>query len=207
MGGPLKKIYAETPVLRTRQLVLDVGSAAWTALWIYAGLKIYELIERLTGPADSISRAGADIRQGLTSAGERVSQIPVVGESLQGSLQSAAGAGQFMQEAGAAQSENFHALALLLGISIGVIPVFLLLLRYLPGRISWVREASAAARYRVAEPSLELFAFRAITNLPLYELEKVSSDPMSDIREGRHRAIAELELTRLGLRVGTEAAS
>jgi hypothetical protein len=80
-----------------------------------------------------------------------------------------------------------------------------LLARWLPWRLRWVREASAAARLmRGAEPDLELLAARAVATAPLRRLAALPPGTGEAWRAGDPaavRALAALEAGRLGLRL------
>ena len=196
------KLYAELPAIRTRQVLTDVAVLAWVLLWTRVGLWMDELVNRLATPGMALERAGADFARPLRDAGREVADIPVVGDALQGPLDAAADAGRVLARAGANQQDVVGSLALWLGWLFALLPISLLLIVYLPGRLRWLRESSAGRRLR-AEGSLELFALRAAATRPLPELAQASADPAGDLRAGRFGALASLELRALGLRTET----
>ncbi|HZD02256.1 MAG TPA: hypothetical protein VFA46_19315 [Actinomycetes bacterium] len=73
---------------------------------------------------------------------------------------------------------------------------------WLPGRVRWIREASAASHLRrdAAATYLGLLAIRAVANRPLRQLRQASLDPIADLRRGDYQALAAVELRALGLR-------
>ena len=94
-------------------------------------------------------------------------------------------------------------LALGLGLVVAAVPIAVVLVRWLPERLRWAREAGAAARLRSGSPDLELFAVRALAHRPLVELARLGPDPAGADRRnepGAVEALAGLELTALGLR-------
>ena len=93
-------------------------------------------------------------------------EFPGIGDSLRAPFESAADAGLSLQEAGQGQQDLVHRIAWWLGVLLALIPITLVLIRYLPARLSWIREASAAHRLRIDASDLQLFALRAITNRP-----------------------------------------
>jgi hypothetical protein len=123
----------------------------------------------------------------------------VVGDALEGPFGALSGVGRALQGAGAAQQEAIGELALWLGISLAFIPIAFVVLRYVPGRLSWIREATAAHYIRLDADDLELFALRAAVTRPFHELRQVSKDPAGDLAAGHYQALARLELTALGL--------
>jgi hypothetical protein len=194
------KLYAEVGAMRARQIATDASVVAWAAAWVWVGSRVRDVVGRLAGAGEAMERAGAGFSRPLEEAGERVAGAPVVGEALQGSLEAAAGAGAALERAGAAQVEAVHAMALWLGVLLVVTPVSLLLLRYVPSRVNWIREASAAHGLRITSADLELFALRAVSTRPLAELRRVTPDPAGALATRDFRALASIELAHLGLR-------
>jgi hypothetical protein len=195
------KLYAEVGALRARQVALDAAVVAWTVLWIWAGVRVHDLVARLAAPAQAISHAGADLARPLRGASRALEGVPVVGEALRGPLDAAAEAGVLLQQAGASQGDVVRRLALWLGVILAAIPVSLLLLRYVPARVRWVRTATAAHALRRASADLELFALRAVAMRPLHELRRAHPDPAGALAARDFESLAALELESLGLRV------
>jgi hypothetical protein len=192
--------YAETAALRRRQIALDVAVALWVLLWLRIGAAVHDGVQRLAAPGVELQEAGAGLSGGLRGAAERPGGLPGVGGGLRAPLDAAAGAGDALAGAGAAQEGAVGALALLLGLVIGGLPVLWALSHWLPGRLGWRREAAAAKRLR---GDVDLLALRAATSSPLHELARLGPDPVTRWRAGdgeAGRALAALELRRLGLR-------
>jgi hypothetical protein len=194
------KLYAETAGLRTRQLVGDLAVLAWTAAWVAAGVALNRLVEKLAVPGERVEQAGGSFAGDIAEIQQKVGRLPVVGDELQDPFGRLAGVGRTLAAAGATQQEIVHQLALWLGVAVAVVPIVALLLVWLPGRVSWAREAGAASRLRVDGADLELFAIRAVANRPLRDLHRVTPDPAGDLRAGEYQALADLELRALGLR-------
>jgi hypothetical protein len=194
------KLYAETAGLRTRQLVGDLAVLAWTAAWVAAGVALNRLVEKLAVPGERVEQAGGGFAGDIAEIQQTVGRLPVVGDELQDPFGRLAGVGRTLAAAGATQQEIVHQLALWLGVAVAVVPIVALLLVWLPGRVSWTREAGAASRLRMDGADLELFAIRAVANRPLRDLHRVTPDPAGDLRAGEYQALADLELRALGLR-------
>ena len=194
------KLYAETPGLRTRQLVGDLAVLAWTAAWVAAGVALYRLVEKLAVPGQRVEQAGSSFAGDIAEIQQKVGRLPVVGGELQDPFGRLAGVGRTLAAAGVTQQEVVHQLALWLGVVVAVVPIVALLLVWLPSRVSWAREAGAASRLRMDGADLELFAIRAVANRPLRDLHRVTPDPAGDLRAGEYQALADLELRALGLR-------
>jgi hypothetical protein len=194
------KLYAETSGLRARQVIGDLAVVAWTAAWVWAGVTLYRLVEKLAVPGARLEQAGGGFAGDVAEIQQKVGRVPVVGNELQGPFGRLAGVGQTLADAGATQQQVVHQLALWLGILVAAVPIVILLLAWLPRRVSWAREAGAAGRLRLAGADLELFALRAVANRPLRQLHRVTPDPAGALRTGDYEALADLELRALGLR-------
>ncbi len=193
------KIYAETPHLKVAQLLRDAAVVTWIVVWVRVSMWIYELVEKLGAPGKSIESAGRSFASTVEDAGGEVGDLPVIGDDLQAPFETIADAGRFMQSAGQAQQDAVHTLALWLAVVIGVLAISYVVYRYLPERIAWVREASAADRLRIDADDLHLFALRAVATQPLYELRRAVADPAAALARGEYEPLAALELARLGL--------
>jgi hypothetical protein len=194
------KLYAETSGLRARQILGDLAVVAWTAAWVWAGVTLYRLVEKLAVPGARLEQAGGGFAGDVAEIRQKVGRVPVVGNELQGPFGRLAGVGQTLADAGATQQQVVHQLALWLGVLVAAVPIVTLLLAWLPRRVSWAREAGAASRLRLAGADLELFALRAVANRPLRQLHRVTPDPTGALRAGDYEALADLELRALGLR-------
>ena len=196
------KLYAETAGLRARQLLGDLAVLAWTAAWVWAGLTLYRLVDKLAVPGARLEQAGGGFAGDVAEIQQKVGRLPVVGGDLQGPFGRLAGVGRTLADAGATQQQVVHQLALWLGVLVAAVPIAALLVAWLPRRVAWAREAGAASRLRLAGAELELFALRAVANRPLRELRRVTPDPAGALRAGEYEALADLELRALGLRAG-----
>ena len=195
------KLYAETAGLRARQLLGDLVVVAWTAAWVWAGMTLYRLVEKLAVPGARLEQAGGGFAGDVSEIQQKIGRLPVVGDQLQDPFGRLAGVGQTLADAGATQQQVVHQLALWLGVLVAAVPIAALLVAWLPRRVSWAREAGAASRLRLAGADLELFALRAVANRPLRQLHRVTPDPAGALRAGEFEGLAELELRALGLRV------
>jgi hypothetical protein len=194
------RVYAETPGFRLRQALIDLGTGGWIILWIWIGVSIHELIQKLAGPGRTIEQAGTNFAGSLRSAGSKVAEIPLVGEALRAPFEGAAEGGDALQRAGAAQQDAVSTLAIWLGVLVALLPIVWVLFRYLPWRVGWIREAGAAVRLRgEGGENLYLFALRAIASRPFHELEKATPDPGRAFAAGDYVGLARLELSELGL--------
>jgi hypothetical protein len=192
--------YADLPGLRSRQLLLDLVVLAWVVLSAWLGRAVHQAVQALAAPGRELQEAGDGLVQGFGGAADRVAGVPGVGRALRAPLDAGAGAGELLVEAGAAQQDAVGTLALVLGLVVGGLPVLLVLARWLPGRLRWSREATAARRLA---GDVDLLALRAAVGAPLPALARLGPDPVTRWRAGdadAGRSLAALELRRLGLR-------
>lgn len=193
------KLYAETPRYRAKQLFGDIATLLWIVIWVRVGMFTHELVNKLAGPGETVENAGRSFAGTVESFGGNLDDLPVIGDSLQTPFETIATAGRTLQDAGTTQQDAVHTLATWLGVLMAVIPIGYVLLKYLPDRIRWVREASAAERLRIDAADYKIFAIRALANQPLYELKRAADDPAEAYASGDYQSLADLELGRLGL--------
>lgn len=197
------KIYADSAVRRTRQLLGDVLLVLWVVLWVRVALVVRDATLSLAAPGEQIAEAGGGLADGLRDAGASVGDLPVVGDEARVPFDGAGDAADRLAGAGDAQVAAVDHLAFWLGLTVAAIPVLVALAVYLPLRWRFVREATAGQRFVDSSGDLDLFALRAMGRQPLHRLARVSDDPAGAWRRGDPgviRALAELELDDTGLR-------
>jgi hypothetical protein len=126
----------------------------------------------------------------------------LVGDDLSTPFDALGRAGGSVGGAGQAAQDAVVTLAVLIAVVLVVLPVGWLLLRWLPWRLGWLREARAAERLLGGTPDLELLAARALATAPLPALAGLPPGTGAAWRTGDPdavRALAGLELRRLGL--------
>ena len=192
--------YAETPALRSRQLLRDLLVVVWVLVWVRIGAAVHGAVSRLAAPGRELERAGDGLTDGLSGAAERADDVPLVGGGLSAPLDAAAGAGEALAAAGTAQQEAVQVLALVLALVLAGVPIAWALQRWLPGRLAFARDHAAAVRLR---DDVELWALRAALHRPLHELAALGPDPVGRWRRGEPgaaEALARLERRAQGLR-------
>jgi hypothetical protein len=160
---------------------------------------VRDLLDGLAAPGRSVEDAGGSITSIAGSASDRVGGLPLIGDDIADLFSSLGDGGGHLSAAGVAQQEVVHDLALFLGVVVAILPILWLATRYLPGRIRWARDATAAVQLRDEPEGRRLFALRALVTLPLPELRSISLDPAGDYDAGRYDALAAAELRRFGL--------
>jgi hypothetical protein len=198
------QLYAQHPVVRSRQLGADMGMLAWTVLWVLVARTVYRAVLVLAEPGRAVEDLGGSVAGSMRSAAEAAEGVPVVGDELASPFQALAEASGSVSGAGVAAQDAVGTLATVLAFVLLVLPVGWLALRWLPWRLSYAREAGAAARLTREAPDLELLAARALATAPLPRLAALPAGTGAAWRAGDPdavRALAGLELRRLGLRL------
>jgi hypothetical protein len=197
------RFYAQTSVRRIRQIVGDVGAVLWVWLWITVAFRVHDATLELAAPGYKIDSSATDLAERLRDAGGSVANVPLVGDEVRRPFDGAGDAASGLADAGRQQVAAVGTLADWLGWAVGLIPILLLLLVYLPSRIRFVRRATAGQRFLDSGADLDLFALRAMSHQPLHVLAKVSSDPAGAWRRDESDVVdrlARLELHAAGLR-------
>jgi hypothetical protein len=184
--------------------VIDAILVLWVVAWIAIGLAVARDVRNLTALSDTVVRAGTAVGEtgralrtlaGLPfGVGDRIARV--AGQIDAASAQAV--------RSGRESRDSVQSLSVLLGFSVGVIPTLPILAMYLPFRVSRAREVRAirrAAAGAQGDPMFEEYlAHRAVENLPYHKLREITANPWRDLEEGRHSALADAELDRLGLR-------
>jgi hypothetical protein len=197
------KLYADAPVRRTRQVVADVLFVLWLVGWLWIGHVVQHGTAELAGVGRQTDASATSLSSGLSSAGDSLRGLPVVGDGISAPFDQMSEASGALAEAGRSQVTAVQRLAWVLGISIAAVPVLTVGVLFLPGRWRFAREATAAARFVDAAADLDLFALRALARQPMHVLARVCDDPAGAWRERDPQvvhALATLELRDCGLR-------
>jgi hypothetical protein len=195
------ELYAQDRKLRTRQIASDALVVLWVAGWALLGRALHRLVSRLGGAGRFLEDAGQDFARSAGGTGERVDDLPVLGNRLASPFGAVADGGSAVARAGVAQQDAVSTLAMVLALLVALLPIAWLLARYLPGRIRWTRDATAA-RALLADGDHRLFALRALAHQPLDRLRRIAPDPAASYERGDPdvvAALADLELGPLGL--------
>jgi len=208
------RLYADRPDRRARQLAADLGLVAWTVLWVLVARVVHGAVLVLAEPGRALEDLGRSISDTMGSAAGAAEDVPVVGDELSSPFDALGEAGSSVSGAGQGAQDAVQTLATVLAVVLVVLPVGWLLLRWLPWRLGWLREATAADRLLASGaqglPDLELLAARAMATAPLPRLARLPAGTGAGWRAGDPtalRALAGLELERLGLRPPPEQLS
>ncbi|MCO7221135.1 hypothetical protein [Klenkia sp. PcliD-1-E] len=192
------RLYAERPVLRTRQLTADLLLLAWAVLWVLVARAVHGAVLVLAEPGVALESLGGSIRDTMGDAAGVAEDVPLVGDDLSAPFSALGESGSGLAGAGQGLQDAVHTLAWLLAAALVVVPVGWALVRWGSWRVGWAREAAAATGLDV-----ELLAARAVATAPLPKLARLPAGTGAAWRAGdagAAGALAELELRRLGLR-------
>lgn len=204
------KLYADTPGRRLRQITADLLFVGWLVLCAWLGSALHDGTLALARPGHLVADSATSMAGGLSDAGARLDDVPLVGEGVAAPFDEAASASQRLADAGRAQVDAVEQLAFWLGLSAGLVPVLVVSAFYLPVRVRFIREATAGSRFIDATEDLDLFALRALARQPMHVLAKVHDDPAGAWRARDPAviaALADLELRDCGLKARSPLAA
>ena len=156
----------------------------WLGWWLYS------LVMNLQAFGMQMENAGAGFRGTMTNIGDNLGGIWVIGDSIRTPFDAASAAGRELEQAGQAQQESVHNLALGLGIGIAFLPVLTILIFWLVPRIRFAIKASKAKAMLAHENSRDLLALRALCGQKLSALAAVDPDPAGAWRARTRRCCA-----------------
>ena len=194
--------YSEIPARRTRQIAGDLWLLAWSALWIWAAVRLYDLVMNLAAPGLAVSSSANDLADRFDDAGSALGGAPLVGGALQAPFDGMGSAATAIADAGQASADAVGLLARFLAVALAVLGIASWAMVWVPIRIAFIRRATAARRFLDSTEDLDLFALRAMARQPLHLLARISDDPAGAWRRGDREvisALASLELRAEGL--------
>jgi hypothetical protein len=198
------QLYAHSPTLRARQLAADLGMVAWVVVWVLLARAVHGAVLVLAEPGRAVEDLGTSVAGNMNSASEAAQDVPLVGDELSAPFDALADTGGSVTGAGQAAQDAVGTLATVLAVVLVVLPVGWLLLRWLPSRLAYAREAGAAQRLLAGTPDLHVLAARALATAPLPRLAALPAGTGAAWHAGDPaavRALAGVELARLGLRL------
>lgn len=197
------KLYADRPVRLLKQLLGDVLVVVLVYLGIRLGRRAHEAVAALAEPGRDAEAAARSLDGTLRGTARDVDDAPLVGGTLAKPFRALASTSRDLAVSAQSYQDTVAQVALLTGVVVAAVPILLLLALWLPRRLAWVVEASAAHRLMRAGPAAaELLAVRALARQPLHRLARLCPDVVTGWRSGDPAAtdrLARLELDELGL--------
>jgi hypothetical protein len=196
-------VTGEAQLLSARSVRwIDIGVVVWVVVWLALGVVLWHDIRaqtQLSGDVIKIGTAVKETGQALSAVGG----LPLVGGSIGEFAAKIEKMGAEVETSGRDSQAGIERTAVIAGLGVGILPAALALFLYLPMRIRWRRCVVAVADAlpgSAGEPAFEQYlARRAVDALPWDRLRALSDDPWQAIAAGDYRALADAELSRLGL--------
>jgi hypothetical protein len=182
------RLYADRPVLRTRQLTADLLLLGWAVLWVLVARVVHAAVLVLAEPGVQLESLGRSIGETMGDAAGVAGDVPLVGDDLSSPFEALGETGDGVAGAGQGLQDAVHTLAWVLAVALVVIPVGWAVVRWAGWRLGWAREAAAADRLRTLDPDLELLAARAVATAPLPALAGLPLGLRSSSERGVDRA-------------------
>lgn len=199
-------MMAELALLPSRRTIrrLDVAVALTTAVFVALGVLAGLELARLARLGAGLMDAAAALDQAFLVL-RALSEVPLVGPAVDPLATDVRQTAISTRTGGVDATAAISRLAVVIGLSIALIPLPALLTVYLPLRLARAREVRGLRRLLtggrpVDEMLVAHLAHGATTRLPYPRLRQVSRDPWADLIAGRHHQLAAAELRRLGLR-------
>ena len=198
------KLYSDFPARRTRQVLADLIALGAIALFVWLGVSLYQLVDRLKVFGVDMENAGAGFRKTMSDVGKNLGGVPFIGSGIRVPFDGASAAGKSLEIAGQNQQDAVNQLATALGFGVAVVPILFVLLLWLVPRIRFIRRASATKRSVRGGAGVELLALRALATQKLSSIARIDLDPMGAWRRGDQkvmRELAQLELRASGVKL------
>ena len=199
------RLYSDVARQRAAQIIGDVLAVVVLIIGIMVAVAVHGTIAALGAIGRNVQESGTGLASTMTEVGDNLASIPLIGGSIRAPFDAASGAGGTLANAGRDWQAGVQALAAgTSGVIVAVVVLLLLLLWVRPRVVGAVRR-SRLARLTRSPGSLELLAFRALTNRAPEHLVAIHPDVTGAWRHGDPtvvRRLAALELESAGLRLG-----
>ncbi|MBA3989478.1 MAG: hypothetical protein H0X54_00325 [Propionibacteriales bacterium] len=183
--------------------VLDGLVIFWLVLWLFIGAWSAVTIWHVGDIGDTISNSGRALETAGTAL-TKVGSVPIIGDEAGELGNEVVTTAADVASRGQEVKGQLRQLAVMLGLSIIVMPTTPVVGMYLPLRLARRREISGirqALAQHGGDARLDRYlAERALDHLPFTSVRSLSPDPWRDIAEGKATKLADAELERLGLR-------
>lgn len=194
------KLYADTGAVRARQVLGDVLVVVLGWLVIQRALRLRTQITDFRSAAERVESAGQNVVRGADAAGIALDEVPLVGGALSAPFGAVADAGRDLSAAGTDAASAIDGLGVFLPLLLVGVVLGYVLFRYLPRRLTWIREVAEARRVLSTADGERLLAHRAVAARPLRDLRRAVPDPGGALARGDWAPLAAMELGALGLR-------
>lgn len=198
------RFYSDYSGPRTRQIFSDVAGLISIALIAAIAGAVTASVRAFGVFGRELEVAGRDFQSGLTDAADTLGDVPLLGSGIRGPFDVAAGAGESVAAAGAAQQAFIEAVAVGAGASLALLLSVTVAILWLVPRIRFVRRSTQIRRFLANGMTADTLAMRAVARAPLAQLLAVHPDPAGAWRANDRvaiRGLADIELRRAGVSV------
>lgn len=195
-------LYADLPARRLRQLLADVFGIIWCVLAVLVARAVHAVISTLAAPGRQLEESGQGLADGLASAAERISGVPLVGDETASQVQRASDAAQGVADAGRATQEVVDLVATLAAVSLALTALVVAAVVWLLPRALWVRRAARTRALAARPDGVDLLALRALATGSVWRLGALGDGVVDGWRRGDPATVerlAAVQLARLGL--------
>jgi hypothetical protein len=203
--------YPDLPLARFRAILFDAVIVLLLWLCWLVGSTVHAAVSELDVLGRGVERAGTQVGDAFDSVGNKVDDAPIVGDELGDALTSAGDTtSRPVVKAGRTGRRAVADLADILAWAVGGVPALILLLRFVPSRITRGRQVLAARRVLTGDDTLErrrLLAMRAAFALPFSTLLAHTSDPMGDLERDNLEPLLAALIEEYGVRPHLRAAT
>ena len=198
------KLYADRPVRVLRQLFGDLLVVIAVYWAVRLGQGTHAKVGALAAPGREAEQSARALDGKLRDTAGNLRDTPLVGDTIASPFRDLAATSRDLAASAQDYQDSVERLAIMAGIMVAAVPIIVLLVLWLPHRLAWVVEASAASRLLRRSPAAaELLAVRALARQPLRRLARLEPHVVADWKVGDLAAteeLAQLELDELGLR-------
>ena len=194
--------YASTPGRLLGQLFSDAAVAGWTTIWVLVGMAVHGAIATIASVGRQVQDGATGVAGNLSSAGDGVDDVPLIGRGLSAPLRAASEAALDIAGAGRSLESTATWLAWVLALAVAAPPILAVAMPWVFLRVRFVRRKWSALTLARTPAGEQLLALRALANRPLRKLVAVSMDPVIAWRRDDAvavRGLADLELRSAGL--------
>jgi hypothetical protein len=181
-----------------RRHAVDAAVVAWLVAWALLGYMAGRALDRVSEVTRSAEGAGAAVVR--TGESIRDVDVPVVGTVFKEAGDNVIDAGRAAEAQARDSGNSVRKASIALGLAVWLVPTLPLLVLYAPARVVRGRETRALrllVRDHPGDADLDrLLATRALVHLPYRHLRRLGAP----FAEGDHRALADAELAREGVR-------
>ena len=200
------RLYAQLPARRARQLTADLLLAVWAAVaagtGVAVGIGLWTVGDRAGGLAGRTRSAAGQ----LSSSGDSLSSVPLVGGQLAGPLHTLAASLTALGVNLGGDTTTLHRAGIGFGVTTDVLALAVPVLVWASTRGRWVR-AVRGLRGPITEDDLEVLATTAVTTAGLRVLHQLPPQTVLAWRAGdpaARRALAAIGSRSLGLHPPTD---